>query len=113
MHERQAQPTPPSRVDAQDQGMLMSDPSNDFLQLAGKSVLVFGLANRKSVAYHVGQVLTAAGASVIYVVHTPERRESAAQLLPGAEVNVCDVEYEDLSARLSDEVAAAHPKLHG
>ena len=35
----------------------------DFLQLAGKSVLVFGLANRKSVAWHIGQVLAAAGAS--------------------------------------------------
>jgi enoyl-[acyl-carrier protein] reductase I len=86
---------------------------NDFLQLSGKSLLVFGLANRKSVAYHVGQVLAAAGATVIYAVHTPERRESAAKLLPRAEIHVCDVEQEDQIARLRDEVAAGHPKLHG
>jgi enoyl-[acyl-carrier protein] reductase I len=86
---------------------------NDFLQLSGKTVLVFGLANRKSVAYHVGQVLAEAGATVAYVVHTSERRESAARLLPGAEIHVCDVEHEDQIARLRDEVAAAHPRLHG
>ena len=33
----------------------------DFLQLAGKSILVFGVANRKSVAFHVGRVLEEAG----------------------------------------------------
>ena len=34
---------------------------NDFLQLADKSVLILGVANRKSVAFHVGRVLTEAG----------------------------------------------------
>ncbi len=86
---------------------------DDFLQLSGKSVLVLGLANRKSVAYHVGQVLTAVGANVVYAVHTPERRESAARLFPEAEIHVCDVEHEDQIAALRDAVAARHPKLHG
>ncbi len=85
----------------------------DFLQLSGKSVLVFGLANRKSVAYHVGQTLTSAGAAVVYSVHTPERRQSAATLVPGAEIQVCDVEQEDQIAALRDAVASRHPKLHG
>ena len=91
----------------------MSEPSGDFLGLSGKVVLVLGLANRKSVAYHVGQVLTAAGATVIYCVHTPQRLESAAKLLPEAEIHVCDVEHEEQIARLHDAVAAKHPKLHG
>jgi len=91
----------------------MSQAPSDFLQLAGKTVLVFGLANRKSVAYHIGHVLAEAGATVIYAVHTPQRRESAAKLLPGAEIHVCDVEHEEQIARLRDEVAAAHPTLHG
>jgi enoyl-[acyl-carrier protein] reductase I len=85
----------------------------DFLGLAGKKVLVFGLANRKSVAYHVGQVLSQQGADVVYVVHTPQRRESAAKLLPDAEIHVCDVEHEDQIARLRDEVAARHATLDG
>jgi enoyl-[acyl-carrier protein] reductase I len=91
----------------------MAEPSRDFLQLSGKSILVFGLANRRSVAYHIGQLLTTAGAKVTYSVHTPERRESLAKLLPEAEIRVCDVEHEDQIGRLRDEVSAAHPKLHG
>ena len=35
----------------------------DFLQLSGKTVLVLGLANRKSVAWHAGALLREAGAA--------------------------------------------------
>jgi enoyl-[acyl-carrier protein] reductase I len=85
----------------------------DFLQLAGKSVLVFGLANRKSVAWHAGQVLTDAGAEVVYVVHTPQRRETVAKFVGGAAVFVCDVESEDEIKRLRDELAGAGRRFHG
>ena len=37
----------------------------DFLQLAGKTVLVMGVANRKSVAWQTAQVLNEAGADVV------------------------------------------------
>jgi enoyl-[acyl-carrier protein] reductase I len=85
----------------------------DFLQLAGKSVLVFGLANRKSVAWHVGQVLKAAGTEVVYVVRTPERLESAAKLVDGAPIFVCDVEFGEQILRLREDVAAAKMRFHG
>ena len=39
-----------------------------FLGFAGRTVVVFGVANKKSVAYHIGQVLEAEGATVVYVV---------------------------------------------
>ena len=67
----------------------------DFLELTGKTILVFGVANRKSVAYHIGQLLTEAGAKVIYSVRSPERKQSVAKLLPDTEVYVCDVERPD------------------
>jgi enoyl-[acyl-carrier protein] reductase I len=85
----------------------------DFLQLAGKSVLVFGLANRKSVAWHIGQVLTEAGAKVVYVVRTPERRESVARITGDAPVYVCDVEFEEQILKLQEELAAANFRFHG
>jgi enoyl-[acyl-carrier protein] reductase I len=85
----------------------------DFLQLSGKSVLVFGLANRKSVAWHIGQVLAEAGAEVCYVVRTPERRESVAKFVGKAPVFVCDVEFEDQIQRLPDELAGTGRKIHG
>ena len=53
----------------------------DFLQLAGKTIVVFGVANKKSVAWFVGKTLEEAGAQVVYVVRSPERRESVAKLM--------------------------------
>ena len=85
----------------------------DFLQLAGKSFLVFGVANRKSVAFHIGRVLTEAGAKVVYVVRSPERKESVAKLLGAAEIYVCDVEHEDQIARLRSEIGERHKAFHG
>ncbi|HEV2968724.1 MAG TPA: SDR family oxidoreductase [Pirellulales bacterium] len=85
----------------------------DFLQLAGKSVLVFGVANRKSVAWHIGQVLTAAGAKVVYVVRTTERRESVTKLVGDAPVFICDVEFEEQILRLREALAAANFCFHG
>ena len=40
----------------------------DFLQLSGKTVLVFGVANRKSVAWFVAKSLEEQGAKVVYSV---------------------------------------------
>ena len=33
----------------------------DFLRLTGKPILIFGVANRKSVAWHISRVLCEAG----------------------------------------------------
>ncbi|HVC93987.1 MAG TPA: SDR family oxidoreductase [Pirellulales bacterium] len=85
----------------------------DFLKLAGKSVLLFGVANRKSVAYHVGKVLREAGTDVVYVVRSPQRKATVAGVLDGAEVFVCDVEHEDQIARLRDELGQSHRVFHG
>jgi enoyl-[acyl-carrier protein] reductase I len=85
----------------------------DFLNLAGKTLLVFGVANRKSVAYHVGQVLQDSGANVVYAVRSPQRRESVAKLLGDAEIYVCDVEDAEQIARLREEIQRRHPLLDG
>lgn len=86
----------------------------DFLQLAGKSILVFGVANRKSLAFHIARLVEEAGASVVYVVRTPERRESVVKIVrPGAEIFVCDVERAEEIARLRDEIGRRHQVFHG
>ena len=64
----------------------------DFLELAGKSILIFGVANRKSVAWHVARVVGQAGARCVYVVQNEDTRQAAAGLLAGADVFLCDVE---------------------
>lgn len=84
-----------------------------FLALAGKTILVFGVANRKSVAWAVGRTLEEQGARVIYSVRSEERRKSLAALLAGRSVYVCDVEEEGAAERLAAEVGPAHGPLHG
>jgi len=85
----------------------------DFLQLSNKSILIFGVANRKSVAWHIGRVLTEAGARCVYVVQNETVRQNVSKLLGGEEIYLCDVEREDEIARLRDELAARGEKFHG
>ncbi|MGD0518532.1 MAG: SDR family oxidoreductase [Thermoguttaceae bacterium] len=85
----------------------------DFLQLENKSILIFGAANRKSVAWHIGRVLAEAGARCIYVVQNQELKAGVAKLLGDGEIYVCDVEHEDQIARLIDELTQRGEKFHG
>ncbi len=85
----------------------------DFLDLRDKRILVMGIANRKSVAYHIAQVLESAGAKVIYVVRTAERREELRPRLEGREIHVCDVEREADIEALAVELAKAQQPLAG
>jgi len=84
-----------------------------FLQLADKRFLVFGVANRKSVAYHVGRVLEEAGARCAYVVQSDEIKQAVSKLLGNAEVYVCDVEHEDQVTGLREQIAARGERFHG
>jgi len=85
----------------------------DFLQLAGKKILVFGVANRKSVAYHIGRSLAEVAAEVVYVVRSEQRRDSLAKLLEGSEVYVCDVEDEGQIKHLRESLAERHDAFDG
>ncbi len=88
-------------------------PPEDFLQLEGRSVLVMGLANRKSVAWHVGQVLQAAGAEVLYSVHTEQRRRQLAQLADPQRLYVCDVSQPLEVAALADQLRSRGKPIYG
>jgi enoyl-[acyl-carrier protein] reductase I len=79
----------------------------DFLGLGSKKIVIFGLANKKSVACAVGRVLAEAGAEIIHVVRSAERAEAARRLFPGSRVYICDVEQEENIIRVRDEIAAS------
>jgi enoyl-[acyl-carrier protein] reductase I len=85
----------------------------DFLQLDGKRILVMGVANRKSVAWHISRVLLDAGAEVVYSVRTDERRRQVQQLVGDAPILVCDVEFEDQIDRLARELTERYDTFHG
>jgi len=85
--------------------------STDWLDLAGKTVLVCGAANKKSVAWHVGTRLEEAGAEVVWSVHTDERKAELGSRL-GGRVLVCDVTQDaDLAALAA--TLGEHPPLAG
>ena len=67
----------------------------DFLQLSDKNFLVFGVANRKSVAYHIARLIEECGGRVFYVVRSEKRKTEIAKLIGDAPVFVCDVEHEE------------------
>jgi enoyl-[acyl-carrier protein] reductase I len=85
----------------------------DFLQLAGKTVVVMGIANRKSVAYHVARLLAENGAHLVLVVRSPERQASVRKLFPDVPVLVCDVEYPEQIERLRAVLAERGAPIHG
>ena len=84
-----------------------------FLGFKGKTILVMGTANRKSVAYQVAVTLEEAGARVIHSVRSEARRESTARLLKNRSVYVCDVEHGEEIEQLANEVASDHGRIDG
>jgi len=85
----------------------------DFLNIADKTFLVFGVANKKSVAFSVGEILSEAKANVIYSVRSAARKESVAKILPAADIYVCDVEREEEIKKLAEDISKECPKIHG
>jgi enoyl-[acyl-carrier protein] reductase I len=84
-----------------------------FLQLENKTIVVFGVANRKSVAWFIGKTLEEAGATVVYVVRSPERQQSLTKLLGDRPCFVCDVEFEDQINQVRDQIAEKYSEIHG
>ncbi|MCB2183169.1 MAG: SDR family oxidoreductase [Desulfobulbaceae bacterium] len=75
-----------------------------FLDIEKKIFVVFGLANKKSVACAIAQVLKSEEAEVIHVVRSEERRKNAEKLFPESQVFVCDVEQEENIIKVSKEI---------
>ena len=85
----------------------------NFLQLEGRRIVLFGVANCKSVAYHIGKTLEEAGAQVVYIVRSEARKQSTAKLLGDSDVFVCDVEDQAQIDQLAAQIAQRHDAIHG
>ncbi len=75
-----------------------------FLGFEQKRFVVFGLANKKSVACAIARILVEEGAEVIHVVRSEERAQNARKLFPDCAVFICDVEDEKNIIRVRDEI---------
>ena len=84
-----------------------------FLSLRNKNILVMGVANKKSVAWHIAKTLEEEGANVIYSVRSNERRKSLDKLLSGKSVFICDVEKTEDIDCLKKDIEKKYKTLHG
>ena len=90
-----------------------TEPTFDFLGLSGKTVLVMGVANKKSVAYRIAKILESSGVHVIYTVRSESRKESLIKLLADRRLVVCDVEDQSQIDRMASELKAEGLQLAG
>ena len=84
-----------------------------FLNLTDKVFVVFGVANKRSVAYHITRLLEDEGATVVQSVQNSEIAAGVGKLLPGREIHVCNVEQNDQIVALAETVRDWHPRIHG
>jgi enoyl-[acyl-carrier protein] reductase I len=85
----------------------------DFLGMAGKTFLVMGVANKKSVAFAIAKQIEQAGGEVIYAVRSEARRDSLAKLLAGRRMIVCDVEQQSEIDAMAAELERDNVTLAG
>lgn len=89
------------------------------VSMQGRNVIVFGVANKRSIAWGIAQALQAAGARVA-ITYQNERLEAEAKdliaALPGAEAFRCDVsndqEIEQLFRELKERYGVLHSLVH-
>jgi enoyl-[acyl-carrier protein] reductase I len=84
-----------------------------FLKLEGRTFLIVGVANKKSVAYHIAKVLMGEGATCVFSIRDESMRPMLEKILPGCDAFVCDVEDDDQIKALPEKIKAKHPVLHG
>ena len=84
-----------------------------FLNLENKNILVLGVANKKSVAWHIAKTLEEEGANVLYSVRSEDRKNSLNKLLAGKPVFICDVEKAEDIERLKNDIGKEFKTLHG
>ena len=84
-----------------------------FLNLSGNVFVVFGVANKRSVAYRIAQLLEDQGATVVHSVGSETLRGPVGALLPGREIHVCDVADDEQIVALARAVGERHAKIDG
>jgi enoyl-[acyl-carrier protein] reductase I len=85
----------------------------DFLALNGKKILIFGIANRKSVAFHIAELLKAAGAELIFSIQNSETAAVIEKFFPGAPVFLCDFANDATMQETVKSIGEQHQPLYG
>ena len=84
-----------------------------YLKLENRKFLVFGLANKRSVAYHISKTLEENGAITIHSVQNEKNAEAVMKLFPRAETHICDVENEGQIYDMASIIREKHGEIQG
>jgi enoyl-[acyl-carrier protein] reductase I len=83
--------------------------------LDGRVAVIFGLANKRSIAWAIAQKLHAAGAQVAVTYQNERLREDAEAMiasLPGARGFQCDVSKDEEITRVFEQIGEQYGKIH-
>ena len=83
--------------------------------MEGRTAVVFGVANKRSIAWAIAQGLQAAGARLVITYQNERLEEEAKELiaaLPGAEAFRCDVSRDEEIEQLFVQLKSRYGKLH-
>jgi enoyl-[acyl-carrier protein] reductase I len=86
-----------------------------MISMSGRTAVVFGVANKRSIAWAIAQKLQQAGAKLVITYQNERLAEEAADLissLPGAEAMQCDVSSDHEIEKLFNILKDRHGKLH-
>jgi enoyl-[acyl-carrier protein] reductase I len=83
--------------------------------MEGRTAVVFGVANKRSIAWAIAQAMQAAGARLVITYQNERLAEEAKELiaeLPGAEAFQCDVSRDEEVEQLFAQLKSRYGKLH-
>jgi len=84
-------------------------------RMEGRTAVVFGVANKRSIAWAIAQHLQEAGARLV-ITYQNERLEQEAKdliaALPGSEAFMCDVSFDEQIDKLFTQLKSRYGKLH-
>src|ERR1700687_2606707 len=83
---------------------------------AQKTAVIFGLANKRSIAWAIAQKLQQAGCRPAITYQNERLEQEAKDLindLPGASGFMCDVSSDEQIAKLFDALTTKYGELHG
>jgi len=83
--------------------------------MEGRTAVVFGVANKRSIAWAIAQQLQQAGARLAITYQNQRLEQEAKELiatLPGAEAFMCDVSFDEQIDKLFAQLKSHYGKLH-
>ncbi len=84
-----------------------------FLNLEGKKILIVGLANKKSVAFHIAKTIKDEGAIPIFSVVDEENLTKGKKLFPNDDFFICNVEKKEDINNLANSIKEKYDKIDG